>query len=83
MALMVDAHCRYCHNSGPDAHPAMKCNGDIEDLGEEIVKALDEAEARGAARERAAILAHIEMMLGKAVNFPLSSLCDWLEARGL
>jgi hypothetical protein len=46
-ALIVDAHCRYCHNTGPDAHPAMKCNGDIVDLHVEIVNALDEAEKRG------------------------------------
>jgi hypothetical protein len=36
LALAKEWHCRYCDWIGPDKHPAMKCNGDVEDAAREI-----------------------------------------------
>jgi len=45
--LAQEAHCRYCHNNGPDAHPALKCNGDIEDAAEMFAEVRAEGYKQG------------------------------------
>ena len=35
-----ESHCRYCHNLGPDAHPALDCKDDAADAAVEIATVL-------------------------------------------
>lgn len=71
-AMAEGWHCRYCNWLGPDTHPAMKCNWDVEDAAAEIAVLLDLlVEARGR-------LTRYSSLAGSEVDVPLIEKIDTL-----